>query len=283
MPRQNLTLEQMHQNIARMEVLEQRDSFTDDEMHEISALFEGFWGVPGTDELDTPETTDSGVEEDGTSWALGEGWSRNRDKYHKAEMKLYERIKKAGQKLYYDWLSFLDRYPRPESDSKPGIHGETYVKKISCCLCKLIHYADEHGQNWGGGLQASFFRRSDKFETPDKCRCEQYKKWGLGTEEQEKTSHCCYRTVGSAVGSELASGCSGKYTMIHCCGNCQCFKKQKVGDTHMLSGWYGSAMADCVDYLYVGPEEKFIDDGCVCDWCINDMVRAEELIKFHEC
>jgi hypothetical protein len=71
--------------------------------------------------------------------------------------------------------------------------------------------------------------------------------------------------------------------MVHCCGNCQCFKKQKVGDTRMLSVWYGSAMADCVDYLYVGPEEKFIDDGRVCDWCINDMVRIEELIKFHQC
>jgi hypothetical protein len=144
MSRQEMTLEQMHQNIARMKVLEQRDSFTDDDMHEISELFEGFWRVPGTDELDTPKTTDSGVEEDGTSWAIGEGLLRNRNKYEKAKIQLYDCIQKVGQELNFEWFYFIKYHPR--SETEPGIYGDEYVKKIYCCLCNLTKYADKYGQ-----------------------------------------------------------------------------------------------------------------------------------------
>lgn len=46
----------------------------------------------------------------------------------------------------------------------------------------------------------------------------------------------------------------------------------------MLSGRYDSRIADDSDYQYIGPEQKFIDGGTVCDWCINDMIYNDELV-----
>lgn len=72
-----LTLEQMHKNISRMIELEKHDNFTDMELHEINKLSHDYYYVPTVDELDTAETINSGIEKDGTHWAVGDGYIRN--------------------------------------------------------------------------------------------------------------------------------------------------------------------------------------------------------------
>ena len=47
-----MTLPEMHANIARMKKLQEQDTFTDDDYHEIRRLFELRWRVPLTDEQD---------------------------------------------------------------------------------------------------------------------------------------------------------------------------------------------------------------------------------------
>ena len=76
----------------------------------------------------------------------------------------------------------------------------------------------------------------------------------------------------------MSSGSRYNYVMNHCCKNCMCFEKQEKGDTRMLSGWYGSRIADDQDYQYIGPDEKYVEDGLVCDWCINDMIYNGDLV-----
>jgi len=168
-------------------------------------------------------------------------------------------------------------------------------KKVFCCLCNLIQFTNKYGQTKSGGLNASFFRRQDIFKS-NSCRCEEFKRWrqpvktyasavkeGKKIEENEddeddKKRSCCFRSCGGAIGAEMSFGSRYNYVMNHQCDNCKCFEKQKKGDTRMLSGGYGSSIADDQDYQFVGPDDKFKEGELVCDWCINDMIYSGELV-----
>ena len=285
----NLTLEQMHKNISRMYELEKQDCFTDKELHETASLFNDYSNLPSIDEFDTPETTETGIDSDGSVWTIGKGSIRNCEKYLVLLTQLQNKLEKINKYEYYRWLTFTDNYKYPESEIEPN---EIYKEKISCCICNLTCFKDENEQTRYGGMNATFFRREDVFKI-DSCRCEEYKRWWQPTlsyasvvkenhkqnnKVDDKKSSCCFRTCGDAIGSELSSGSRYKYHMIHQCKNCTCFKKQKKGDTRMLSGWYGSRIADDQDYQYIGPDEKYVENGIVCDWCINDMIYNGDLV-----
>jgi hypothetical protein len=308
MPRYQMTLEEMHAKIAEISAFAQQDSFTDADFLKISELY---WlgrrdHLPPIDELDTPETIRSGVEKDGTRWAIGDGYMRCRLKYLDAFAPLYAKMKQLGKYEYYIWFTFSSWHPRPEPETEPHTHyGCKFDTKVSCCLCGFTKFANSYGDTRGGGLQASFFHRTDKF-CPEECRCAEYarerKLWHSlskqssshvtpgrsyasvaaknveqDDEDEESDRVCCFRTCGGAVGDEMSGGSRSSYVMVHCCKKCKCFEKQKKGDTRMLSGWYGSSYDDS-DYQFIGSDEKFIDDGIVCDWCINDMIYHDELV-----
>jgi len=222
----DLTLEQMNTNIERMCKLTKQDSFTDEELCEISRLIDGYYKVPHTDELDTPKTTNttnSIVDEDGIHCFSEQGWLRNCAKYEVPVKKIRNKLKKINKYEYYRWLTFLNRHPYPKSELEP--HQE-YTLKVSCCLCNLTQFKDEFEQTESGGLNAFFFH-----------------------------SHATSKLV-----------------------SCKCSEKQNKGDTRMLSGGYGSFIADNQFYQYIGSDDKFKEDKKVCDWCINDMIYNGELV-----
>ena len=310
MPRDQMTLEEMHAKIAEISTFAQQDSFTDADFLKISELcWLGRRGhLPSVDELDTPETIRSGIEKDGTPWANGDGYMRCRLKYFGAFEPVFKKIEQFGKTKYYNWFTFSSWHPRPEPETEPHTHfGRKFNTKISCCFCGFTQFADGYGDTHHGGLQASFFRRADKF-CPKECRCEEdaRQRKMLRSLSKQSSSHvtagrsyasvaaktieedaedeanesdrdCCFRTCGGAVGAEMSGGSRSSYVMVHCCKKCQCFEKQKKGDNRMLSGWYGSAYDDS-DYQFIGSDEKFIDGGLVCDWCINDMIYHGELV-----
>jgi hypothetical protein len=238
-----MTLAEMNSFIDRMNSFAQQEKFTDDDFCEIAELFDHFRSVPGT----------------------GDEWTQNREKYLESSKILRDKINVVGKGEYYNWFSFRHIYPTPKSETSPPDSEHTVVAK--CCMCGLTTFKDYYGQSRLGGLNSRFFHRTDEF-TDSVCNYH----------DETDEHRCCFRTSGGSVGSEMSSGSRSNYKMVHRKTNCRCFEKQQKGDTRMLSGSYGSYMADDQDYQVVGANVKFVDGASVCDWCINDMIYSGDIV-----
>ena len=159
-----MTLPEMHANIARMKKLQEQDTFTDDDYHNIRRLFELRWRVPCTDEQDTEETIHDG---------FGDGAMRNSKLYCGIVHELSKKLESIDKYEYYRWLTFTDRNPKPTSDTEIW---HTEFRKfdqgpITCCVCKLTKFKDEYGETDGGGLASIFFRRTDTWDVKRPYPC----------------------------------------------------------------------------------------------------------------
>ena len=252
----DMSLTDMHTFIHKMNSFAQQKRFTDDDFREITELFNHFWRVPETDDLDDHEMSDDSV---------GNGWIRNRKKYFESWKILRDKINAVGQGKYYSWFSFKHKHPVPKSET---LLDSKHTVPVKCCMCGLTAFNDYYGQSRLGGLNAHFFHRTDEF-TDLVCNY-----------HSDFIEHrCCFRTSGNSVGSEMSDGSRSTYKIIHR-KICRCFEKQQKGDTRMLSGGYGSYIADDQDYQVVGADVKFVDGATVCDWCINDMIYSGDIVWF---
>ena len=259
------TLAMYEQNLADIAAISELPAFTDDDYAKLARLDGDLGEIRNSSDYDHTQATPGSFEKIIQRQLI----------YGEALERAEKQIKKFGNLEYYKWFRFNRAFP-PYSDiqTEPD---EYYTTKYTCCLCK--HSAYGRAEYSGASHFAAFFHNRSKDVFSDSCSFNIRTQWSklLSREEQEpeyvceEFDDCCYRGGGETG-----------YVINHCKNpeHCKCFTIQTRENMKMLSGGYGSCMADNQDYFYCGPEEKFQDGGCVCDWCINDMVLSGELYRF---
>ena len=229
---------------------EEKYHFSDDDLREISILRNCVWNIE--------ESRDESADE----WLM---WNM---KYYKITMKVIKKIYALNQYPLFRSISFLNEHPKPISVTDP------LLANVSCCVCGLIGFRDDYdnvmflekdgGQTYGG-MTAKFYYRKDVF---DQYTCSRDK--SLSEDDpidfDRKLERCCFRF------RDESGIC-----VNHCALHCDCFEVQHKGDTRSLAGSFGSVITDDQQYQFIGSNAKFIVDGLVCDWCINNMIFNGEL------
>jgi len=280
--RELFTPEMYEQNLAAIAAISKLNAFTDTDYAELATLDDEFWRIQNISDYDYTQSTYE---------VFYEKIFQRQITYGKALQRAEEQINKFGNLKYYKWFRFNHKYPRfSDTHTEPD---ERNTTKYTCCVCNHSTYGPADG--FDVYHFAAHFHNRSKDVVSDHCSFENCKRWvkffeprpmsyadavkfkPIPKEEQEpelvceKFDDCCYR-------SHDETG----YVIHHCKNqeHCKCFTIQSRDNMKMLSGGYGSCRADNQDYVYCGPEEKFQDDGRVCDWCINDMVLSGEMYHF---
>ena len=260
------TLAMYEQNLADIAAISELPAFTDDDYAKLARLDGDLGEIRNSSDYDHTQATPGSFEKIIQRQLI----------YGEALERAEKQIKKFGNLKYYKWFSFNHHYPR-YSDIKTE-PDKYYTTKYTCCICNHFTYGDSYG--FGAHYFAAYFYNRSKDVILEQCTIKKLKKFEQQPESEEeqeaeldseKFNKCCLRRYEDS-GYE-----------IHHCKNqdhCKCFTIQPRNNMKMLSGRYGSCIADKEDYFYCGPEEKFQDDGLVCDWCINDMVFSGELVYF---
>ena len=260
------------QNLAAIAAISELLAFTDDDYAKLATLDDECWQIQHISDYDYKQSTRPRKE------VFYEKIFQREITYGKALQRAEEQIKKFGNLKYYKWFQFNHTYPRySDIYTEPT---ELNTTKYTCYVCNHSTYGPADG--FDVYHFAAHFHNRSKDVVNDYCRFKNRTQWSKFCEPQPKKEQepelvytkfdvCCYR-----------SGDETGYVINHCKDpeHCKCFTIQPRKNMKMLSGGYGSCMADGPNYFYCGPSEKFQDGGCVCDWCINDMVLSGELYRF---
>ena len=247
------------QNLAAIAAISKLNAFTDTDYAELATLDDEMWRIQNISDYDYTQSTHE---------VFYEKIFQRQITYGKALQRAEDQIKKFGNLKYYHWFRFNHKYPRYSS-----IHTEPddcNTQKYTCCVCNHFTYGNEYHKPHF----AAYFYNRTKDVVED---CYIMERNGKFKSELDKETDECLEDKCCHIRCNKDG-----YTIIHCnLKHCKCFTRQSPENKKMLTGGYGSNIADDCTYFYCGLEETFKDGGVVCDWCLNDMIYKDELIYFH--